>query len=111
MQDVIDYCDKQDDDYYGSLVLRFWKQANHEHQTRRYPAARTSRVMDDVPEGGANTSATVIPRTASPSPSCRTSVSLIVRVAASTCAGVHLAVRTQDTDTYMGANVIVAEPQ
>ena len=22
-QDVIDYCDKQDDDYYGSLVLRF----------------------------------------------------------------------------------------
>ena len=23
MQSVIDFCDKQDDDYYGSLVLRF----------------------------------------------------------------------------------------
>ena len=68
-----------------------------------------SRVMDDVPEGGAGPSATVIEDGKSNAivPDISESDRARGRV---NMRQVHLAVRTQDTDTYMGANVIVAEP-
>ena len=68
-----------------------------------------SRVMDDVPEGGAGPSAVVIEDGKSNAivPDISESDRARGRV---NMRQVHLAVRTQDTDTYMGANVIVAEP-
>lgn len=68
-----------------------------------------SRVMDDVPEGGAGPSAVVIEDGKSNAimPDISESDRARGRV---NMRQLHLAVRTDDTDTYMGANVIVAEP-
>ena len=68
-----------------------------------------SRVMDDVPEGGAGPSGAVIEDGKSNAimPDISESDRARGRV---NMRQLHLAVRTDDTDTYMGANVIVAEP-
>ena len=68
-----------------------------------------SRVMDDVPEGGAGPSAIVIEDGKSNAimPDISESDRARGRV---NMRQMHLAVRTDDTDVYMGANIIVAEP-
>ncbi|WP_066481785.1 hypothetical protein, partial [Comamonas terrae] len=68
-----------------------------------------SRVMDDVPEGGGGPSAVVIEDGKSNAlmPDISESDRARGRV---NMRQTHVAVRTADTDTYMGSNVIVAEP-
>ena len=68
-----------------------------------------SRVMDDVPEGGGGPSATVIEDGAENA--IMPDISEMDRATGrANMRQVHVAVRTDDRDTYQGSNVIVAKP-
>lgn len=69
----------------------------------------TSRVMDDVPEGGGGPTSNVIVDGASNA--IFQDISELDRAGGDVSVRkVHVHVKTPNTDTYLGANVIVAEP-
>ena len=68
-----------------------------------------SQVMDDVPEGGGAPTATVI--TDGTSNAIFPDISELDRAGGRVnLRKLHVSVQTTDTDTYMGSNVIIAEP-